>query len=77
MHERVFYFTNGDKVYVSDGGEYEEIIGDGDERSFMEKQLCEFVKLLCGEKNEMASAEYGRKIICALEQLYDSKEIYR
>lgn len=77
MHERVFYFTNGDKVYVSDGGEYEEIIGDGDERSFMEKQLCEFVKLLRGEKNEMASAEYGRKIICALEQLYDSKEIYR
>lgn len=78
-YETVFYFTNGaiktsdgNRVWVSDGGAYEEIEKDTDERTFMEKQLCEFIKFYKDEENEMADAEYAREIISVIEKIYNS-----
>ncbi len=78
VYETVFYFTDGavkttgygNDVWVAKGKVYEKLDDDGDSRTFMEKQLCEFVKFLNGEPNKMVTAEYAREIICVLEKMY-------
>ncbi len=72
-----FYFTNGAaqirngwELWVSEaGGEFTRIEGCNDV-GMIEAQMPEFVKLLNGEANEMATPEYGREVIAVLEQAF-------
>ena len=72
-YEISYYFTNGavkikngQELLVFENGEY---VNYGGECRLMECQLTEFVKHLKGEENEIASPEYGRKVISVLQKL--------
>lgn len=72
-YEISYYFTHG-AIKLKDGQElrvYEngEYVNYGGEEHLIRDQLAEFVKFLKGEENEMATPEYGRKIISILSQL--------
>lgn len=72
-----FYFTGGTAqirdgwdLWVSEaGGEFTHVEGCND-RGMIETQMVEFVKLLNGEENEMATPEYGREVISVLERAF-------
>lgn len=78
VYETVFYFTDGavkttgygNDVWVAKDKEYKKVEVADDGRTYMEKQLCEFVKMLGGQPNMMVTAEYGRKVIEVLEKMY-------
>lgn len=72
-----FYFTKG-TAQIRDGwdlwvreadGEFTRIEGCNDS-GMIELQMREFVKLLCGEENEMVTPEYGREVISVLERAF-------
>ncbi len=72
-----FYFTNG-AAQIRDGwdlwiceadGAFTRVEGCNDS-GMIETQMVEFVKLLSGEENEMATPEYGRRVISVLERAF-------
>lgn len=72
-----FYFTRG-TAQIRDGwdlwvceadGEFTHVEGCNDS-GLIERQMVEFVKLLNGEENEMATPEYGREVISVLERAF-------
>lgn len=71
-HETTYYFTDGavkmkgDALYIYEDGEYKCY---GGEHMLISAQLCEFLKLLRGEKSEICSPEYGREIIRILKEI--------
>ena len=76
-----YYFTNGtaqirrdgQELWVSEGGQPYTQAEVGKEKmheNFMIDQINEFVKMLKGEENEMATAEYSRSIIAALDEAF-------
>jgi len=72
-YEISYYFTHG-AVKVRDGSqlllhENGQYVNYGGCEELLEQQLAEFIKLLKGEENEMATAEYGRKIIHILSKI--------
>lgn len=78
-YETVFYFTDGaiktdygSNVWISDGNAYTQLPEDTDKRTFMARQLDEFVKFLRGEESKIVTPEYAREIICVLEKVYES-----
>lgn len=76
QYDIYFYFTNGTAwiqgggfLWVAEGREPLKQVTDY-EGAPMEDQLREFVKLVRGEPNEMATPEYGRTVIAALESAF-------
>lgn len=72
-YEISYYFTHG-AIKLHDGQElciYEngEYVNYGGKEDLISDQLVEFIKFLKDEENEMATPEYGRKIISILSQL--------
>ena len=81
-YETVFYFTNGavktdygSNVWIGRNGKYEQLPDDPDKRTFMARQLDEYVKFLRGEENKMVTPEYAREVIRVLEAAYKSAGI--
>lgn len=72
-----FYFTGGtaqirdgwDLWVCEAGGEFTHVAGCNDS-GLIDAQMVEFVKLLNGEENEMATPEYGREVISVLERAF-------
>lgn len=76
QYDAYFYFTNGtawiqggEFLWVAEGREPLKQVTD-DQGALIEDQLREFVKLVRGEPNEMATPEYGRTVIAALESAF-------
>lgn len=74
--ETIFVFTDGamkitgvSRVWVNKDGTWVEIPGANDGLHML-RQLEEFYKMVRGEENEMPTAEYGRNIIAAIEDIY-------
>ena len=63
---------SGGTVSAFENGEWKTVYNDKD-TLYMYRELCEFSKLVRGEKNEMPRAEYGREIISAIEKIYGEK----
>ena len=72
-----FYFTNG-TAQIRDGWDLWIREGDGEfvrvdgcnAGGMIEVQMGEFVKMLNGEENEMATPEYGKEVIAVLERAF-------
>ena len=77
FYETVFYFTHGavktdggERVWLGKDGSYKELALPAQNGTFIARQLSEFVKLLRAEPCNIASAEYGRAVVAALERIY-------
>ena len=77
FYETVFYFTygavktdGGERVWLGKDGTYKELALPAQNGTFIARQLSEFVKLLREEPCNIASAEYGRAVVAALERIY-------
>ena len=77
--ESIFYFTGG-ALKINGTRKLSKSVGEGWEEVSLEAkpdaffwQLEEFVKLVNGEPSEMATADYGRRVICTIGQIYDCK----
>lgn len=75
-YEAVYYFTNGALkvtgstiLTINRGKGWEETEINGGEDSFLH-QLNEFCKYVKGEPSEVATAEYSRAVIEAIEKIY-------
>lgn len=76
QYDTYLYFTNGTAwiqgggiLWIAEGKEPLKKVVEGPV-SLMDDQLREFVKMLRGEPNEMATPEYGRTVIAALESAF-------
>ncbi len=79
--ERIFYFTNGalkqingQRLYVCDtpNGEFKTLVENDWNRFHV--QLDNFVKYLKGEECNIVSGEFAKKIIVAINEMYDQCE---
>ena len=75
-YETLFIFTDGAikirggaRPFINTDGNWVEIPDAVDRLNFV-RQLEEFRKMVCGEENEMPTAEYGRDIIKTIEEIY-------
>ena len=64
--------VTGNLVKVCHNGE-SNILCNGLDSNYMLRELEEFARFVCGERNEMPNAEYGREIIFAIEKIYGAK----
>lgn len=76
QYDTYLYFTNGTAwiqgggiLWIAEGKEPLKKVVEGPV-SLMDDQLREFVKMLREEPNEMATPEYGRTVIAALESAF-------
>lgn len=77
QYDTYFYFTNGVAwiedgciLWISKGKEPLKRIELDYNESIIDCQLREFIKLVRGEPNEMATPEYGKVVIAALESAF-------
>ena len=72
-YETAYYFTdgvvkivNGSELVIYEDGEW---VSHGGGEELMYPQMVEFIKLLKGEPNEMATPEYSREIVRVIEKI--------
>ena len=77
MYETVFYFTDGVArvesgiyLWIAKGKEQLKRIELDYKTPAITKQFSEFVKLLSGDKADIADADYGLKIISVIEEIF-------
>ena len=76
-YDAIYYFTGGalkvadsGSLSVNTDGTWQRLELDEDFSSAMSNQLEEFCKYVNGEAADIATGEYGRRVICTIEQIY-------
>lgn len=78
INDTTFYFadaalkaSSSHKLEIAQNGKFEEYPLDIEYTGF-ERQIIEFAKYIDGKESEIATGEYGKKIIETLERIYQS-----
>ncbi len=80
-YESVYYFTNGalkvtdtNNLWKNTDGIWEKADIDSNNEDAMALQLEEFCKYVNGEAANIATAEYGKNIVAAIEKIYNQNQ---